>query len=229
MTEISEERSIQLESYDIELINQTVTNLKNWVKQPWPESYCACESQFVEVMNILQSRQYTLACEQIKQQNPQVSREIEEKKQAIVDARTLLNGKYSQDDDEIFRHLDGRLGPVPGYSIVMEAYHGCDMDNLGKDIRRFRQSVSDLMIELQNVIEKTAETKRKTIPGKNTGKKKPGRPKVNEAEVVIRRKYNADWKRAKEAKVSKDDFSNDNRIKVEYLNNCVLRWCLDHS
>ncbi|HCO96670.1 MAG TPA: hypothetical protein DIU00_22485 [Phycisphaerales bacterium] len=172
-------RPIQLESYDIELINQTVAELANCVKQPWPESYCACESQIVEVMRIIQSRKYTSVRKQIKQQNHQVGRAIEDKEKAVLDAGGLLFVKHTQADDEIFEHLNGRLGPVPGYSFVIEACHGSEMDNLGKDIRRFRQSVSDLMTELQNVIERSdageAETEQWTnaSAGKRGAKEKP--------------------------------------------------------
>jgi len=91
-------------------------------------------------------------------------------------------------------------------------------------IDQFRYHAADISAK----IEKGELKLVKAEPGKKPGKKKPGRHKVEEAEAVKRRKYNTDWKRASEAKVSKDDFCGDEGIEVEYLNNSVLRWCRDH-
>lgn len=78
--------------------------------------------------------------------------------------------------------------------------------------------------ELNTILQNLSSNK--SLPVKTKGK--VGRPKVKEAEAQRRRDLKAKWERARDAKVSKVDFCQDEDIEVEYLNNCVLRWCRDH-
>lgn len=67
------------------------------------------------------------------------------------------------------------------------------------------------------------------VPPKGNGKRKNvGRPKVDLEEAQKRRDLKASWEQSRVAKISKATFCEDKKIKVEYLNNSVLRWCRDH-
>ena len=46
-------------NYNITLINEIISDLEKQIGRPWPESYCACKSEFVKVMRIIQNRRYT--------------------------------------------------------------------------------------------------------------------------------------------------------------------------
>ena len=80
--------------------------------------------------------------------------------------------------------------------------------------------------ELNAIVQNQNFEKKAKEPAKTKGE--VGRPKVTEAEAKKRRRLKADWEQARDAKISKSDFCDDKGIGVEYLNNCVLRWCLDH-
>ena len=70
-----------------------------------------------------------------------------------------------------------------------------------------------------------------TIADKIKPKKKPGRHKVKEEEARKRKELKADWERYRDTikgPNKKKSFCEEKDIKVEYLNNSVLRWCRDH-
>ena len=66
---------------------------------------------------------------------------------------------------------------------------------------------------------------------KPKGRKKVGRPKVKDKEAIKRREIKANWERYRDTikgANKKKSFCDENGIKVEYLEDSVLRWCRYH-
>jgi hypothetical protein len=149
---------LQVMDYNIVLITEIISGLEKQLKQPWPNSYSACKKQTNKVMQTIVSRKYTSVRKEIERHNSQISKELQDNEESIVRAVACLCENYSEADDEIFKYLDGRSGPMPGYSIAREVCLGPKMDKLANDIRRFRQAIYDLIAGLQSTIENKPAT-----------------------------------------------------------------------
>ena len=109
----------------------------------------------------------------------------------------------------------------------------CSIDNTtkAKEGEPYVRTLDDVFLDgalvctkLMDLAEELKKPGSRTVPTF----KKLGRPKVSQPEAAKRRKLKADWDRARDEKVSKAHFCDDQDIDVGYLNNCVMRWSRDH-